>query len=115
MIQIEHVSFQYANAKEPTLRDVSLTIQKGEFVVLLGSSGCGKTTITRLINRLVPEFFEGELEGRVFVDGQNTDELSIQDLAGVVGSVFQDPRSQFFATDTTAEIAFSCENVGIPR
>ena len=115
MIQIEHVSFQYANAKEPALRDVSLTIQKGEFVVLLGSSGCGKTTITRLINRLVPEFFEGELEGRVIVDGQNTDELSIQDLAGVVGSVFQDPRSQFFATDTTAEIAFSCENVGIPR
>lgn len=81
----------------------------------MGSSGCGKTTITRLINRLVPEFFEGELEGRVIVDGQNTDELSIQDLAGVVGSVFQDPRSQFFATDTTAEIAFSCENVGIPR
>ena len=84
-------------------------------MVLLGTSGCGKTTITRLINRLVPEFFEGEMEGNITIDGQNTDELRIQDLAGTVGSVFQDPRSQFFATDTTAEIAFSCENVGLPR
>ena len=84
-------------------------------MVLLGSSGCGKTTITRLINRLVPEFFEGKLEGKVYIDGQDTSDLDIQDLAGIVGSVFQDPRSQFFATDTTAEIAFSCENVGLPR
>ena len=115
MIEISHVSFKYANAKEPALHDISLSIQKGEFVVLLGTSGCGKTTITRLINRLVPEFFEGEMEGNITIDGQNTDELRIQDLAGIVGSVFQDPRSQFFATDTTAEIAFSCENVGLPR
>ena len=64
-------------------------------MVLLGTSGCGKTTITRLINRLVPEFFEGEMEGNITIDGQNTDELRIQDLAGIVGSVFQDPRSQF--------------------
>ena len=81
----------------------------------MGSSGCGKTTITRLINRLVPEFFEGELEGKIYIDGQDTSDMDIQDLAGIVGSVFQDPRSQFFATDTTAEIAFSCENVGLPR
>ena len=64
---------------------------------------------------LCRKFFEGKLEGKVYIDGQDTSDLDIQDLAGIVGSVFQDPRSQFFATDTTAEIAFSCENVGLPR
>ena len=115
MIRIEDVSFRYSNSKDDALEHITLHIHKGEFVVLLGSSGCGKTTITRLINRLVPEFFEGELEGKIYIDGQDTSDMDIQDLAGIVGSVFQDPRSQFFATDTTAEIAFSCENVGLPR
>jgi energy-coupling factor transporter ATP-binding protein EcfA2 len=115
MIQIKNVSFRYASCGDYALRAVNLHIKKGEFVLLLGSSGCGKTTVTRLINGLVPKFFEGELEGDVIVNGQNTKELAIQDLAGTVGSVFQDPRSQFFATDTTAEIAFSCENAGLPR
>lgn len=115
MIRIENVSFRYASCREYTLRHINLHIREGEFVVLLGASGCGKTTITRLVNGLVPEFFEGELEGAVTVDGRNAAELNIQDLAGTVGSVFQDPRSQFFATDTTAEIAFSCENAGLPR
>ncbi|MCR5482429.1 MAG: ABC transporter ATP-binding protein [Clostridia bacterium] len=115
MIQIQDVSFRYSNSDVPALKNVNLHIQKGEFVVLLGSSGCGKTTITRLINRLVPEFFEGEMSGKVFIDGRDTSELIIQDLTGTVGSVFQDPRSQFFCTDTTAELAFSCENAGLPR
>lgn len=115
MIQIQDVSFRYSNSKDLALDHINLHIHRGEFVVLLGSSGCGKTTISRLINRLVPEFFEGEMTGRVVIDGQDTSEMKIQDLSGVVGSVFQDPRSQFFCTDTTAEIAFSCENAGLPR
>ena len=115
MIQIQDVSFRYSNSKDLALDHIDLHIHRGEFVVLLGSSGCGKTTISRLINRLVPEFFEGEMTGRVVIDGQDTSEMNIQDLSGVVGSVFQDPCSQFFCTDTTAEIAFSCENVGLPR
>lgn len=115
MIHLKNVSFRYASCEEFTLRNIKLHVREGEFVVLLGASGCGKTTITRLINGLVPEFFEGELEGTVIVDGRNTSELNIQDLSGTVGSVFQDPRSQFFATDTTAEIAFACENAGLPR
>ena len=115
MIRINNVSFRYANADEFAIRDINITVHKGEFLVLLGESGCGKTTITRLINRLVPEFYEGDLSGKVLINGKETTNLSIQNLAGIVGSVFQDPRSQFFATDTTAEIAFSCENVGLPR
>ena len=115
MIQIKNVSFQYSNSERGALNKINLHIAKGEFVVLLGKSGCGKTTVIRLINRLVPEFFDGKISGEVLVDGQDTSELNIQDLTGIVGSVFQDPRSQFFATDTTAEIAFSCENVGLPR
>lgn len=115
LIRIENVSFRYAACELGALHNINLHIRKGELVVLLGGSGCGKTTITRLINRLVPEFFEGELTGAVRVSGTDTSSQSIQSLAGTVGSVFQDPRSQFFATDTTAEIAFSCENIGIPQ
>ena len=80
MIRIEDVSFRYSNSKDDALEHITLHIRKGEFVVLLGSSGCGKTTITRLINRLVPEFFEGELEGKIYIDGQDTSDMDIQDL-----------------------------------
>ena len=79
MIQIKSVSFRYASCGDYALREGNLHIQKGEFVLLLGTSGCGKTTLTRLINGLVPKFFEGELEGGVIVNGQNTRELDIQD------------------------------------
>lgn len=115
LIRIENVNFRYAACELGALHNINLHVSKGELVVLLGGSGCGKTTITRLINRLVPEFFEGELTGTVLVNGRDISAQSIQSLAGTVGSVFQDPRSQFFATDTTAEIAFSCENIGIPQ
>ena len=74
-----------------------------------------KTTITRLINRLVPDFLRASWKARFILTDRIPRIWIFQDLAGIVGSVFQDPRSQFFATDTTAEIAFSCENVGLPR
>ena len=115
MIKIENLSFKYNAKTEGALSNINLTINDGEVVVLLGPSGCGKTTLTRIINRLVPEFYDGELTGKVYIDGKDTTDYEVQDLTGKVGSVFQDPRSQFFATDTTAEIAFSCENLGMQR
>lgn len=115
MIRLEHVTFTYANDEMPAISDVSLHVREGECVALLGASGCGKTTITRLLNGLVPEFYSGELYGDIYIDGKNTEHLYISDLSGFIGSVFQDPRSQFFATDTTAEVAFSCENAGLEQ
>ena len=116
MIEIKNVSFSYqSGAASGGVRDVSLTIPDGQVVVLCGESGCGKTTLTRLINGLIPHYFEGELTGCVEINGQNVTAQPLYDTARLVGSVFQNPRSQFFNVDTTSEITFGCENLGMPR
>ncbi|MCR4862266.1 MAG: ABC transporter ATP-binding protein [Ruminococcus sp.] len=113
--ELKDVSFQYGNSDEGALHRLNLKIPKGECILLCGSSGCGKTTVTRLLNGLIPHYYEGTLEGNVSVMGKNICDTPIEDLAGIVGSVFQNPRSQFFCVDTTAEIAFGCENMGLPE
>jgi len=112
-ITIKNVSYRYKGMKENALSDFSLNIEPGECVLLCGESGCGKTTVMRLVNGLIPHYYEGELEGRVIVGGINVPGIPIEKLAGKVGSVFQNPKSQFFCVDTTSEIAFGCENMGI--
>ena len=117
MIEIRNVSFTYRGetGKEGGIHNINLRIPKGQFVVLCGESGCGKTTITRLINGLIPHYFEGEMSGEVFVDGKKASEQPLYDTAPIVGSVFQNPRSQFFNVDTTSEVSFGCENLGVPE
>ncbi len=115
LIKINNVNFLYASEDEGALKNINLNINDNEFVLLLGSSGSGKTSITRLFNALIPDFYDGNLSGSITVDGKSTAEYTIQELSHTVGSVFQDPRSQFFAMDTTGEIAFSCENAGLKR
>ena len=113
IIQISNVSFQYENSEKGALHDVSLTVEPGECILLCGESGCGKTTITRLLNGLIPHFYEGTLNGMMEVCGLKIQEEELYTIAEKVGSVFQNPRSQFFCLDTTSEVAFGCENMGL--
>lgn len=114
MIDIEHVSYQYSGSSKENLVDFTLHIRKGECVVLTGESGCGKTCVTRLVNTLIPHFYEGELKGSVCINGINTSTIQPHDLSDKIGSVFQNPRSQFFSLDTDSEIVFGMENKGTP-
>ena len=115
VIGFENVSFTYAGADRPSVRDVSLSVGAGECVVLCGRSGCGKTTLTRLANGLAGGFWEGERSGSVRIGGQDVAELEGWEFAERVGSVFQNPRTQFFNLDTTGEVSFVLENLGVAR
>ena len=117
MVELKNVSFSYgleAQAPERNLKNVNLTVQTGEFVLLTGPSGCGKTTILRLINGLIPHFYPGTVEGEICLNGQHVETRELYDTAKLVGTVFQNPRSQFYNVDTTGELAFGCENQGLP-
>ena len=113
IINIEHVNFKYKGSSEGLLNDTSLTIPKGETLLLTGASGSGKTTVIRLINGLIPHYYQGDLSGNVTVAGRDIGKTELYELAGIVGTVFQNPRSQFFSVDTDGEIVFGPENTGL--
>lgn len=115
MIEIKNTAFHYTGLDKGGLKNINLKIMDSECVLLCGASGCGKTTLTRLINGLIPHFYKGALSGEVIVNGKNIGEQELYSLAGVVGSVFQNPRSQFFSVDTDGEITFGPENTGLPK
>ncbi len=114
MIEWKDVSFNYPEQKSDGLRHINLSISRGECVLFCGRSGCGKTTMLRLVNGLIPSFFSGEGDGAVYLEGQDCSEIPMYRLAERVGSVFQNPRTQFFNVDTDSEIAFGMENRALP-
>ncbi|MGO1629585.1 MAG: ABC transporter ATP-binding protein, partial [Microbacterium sp.] len=116
MIEISRVSWTYPHAEAPALRDLDLRIEPGQFVVLCGASGSGKSTVLRLINGLVPQFHDdGLLTGTVTTEGMITTEVELDALGLVTGTVLQHPRRQFFTDSAREETAFAMENFGFPR
>ena len=112
-IALKNVSFSYAESlDDAVIKNLNFEIKSGECVVLVGESGCGKTTISKLINGLIPLYQSGTMAGDVLLGDKNTADMTLAEISRHVGSVFQNPRSQFFNIDTDSEIAFGCENLG---
>ena len=113
-ISLKNISFSYSDSLDDAiLKNLNLEIRSGECVVLAGESGCGKTTISKLINGLIPHYHSGTMDGDVLLGDKNTSDMTLAEISRVVGSVFQNPRSQFFNIDTDCELAFGCENLGM--
>lgn len=110
-IEIRGLSFSYSGHGDQ-LKDINMDIKIGEVIVLTGPSGSGKSSLTRVINGLIPYFYEGELSGEIRVGGKPLTEIPSWQRGKLAGNVFQDPRSQFFANEVAGEIAFGCENYG---
>jgi len=115
VIQTKNVTYTYPGATKPSISDVSINIEKGQFTLITGPSGCGKTTLCRCFNGLIPHFYLGEMKGEIIVAGLGVTEHTTAELARHVGLVFQNPENQLFALSVEKDVAFGLENLGVPR
>lgn len=113
-ISLRDVTYTYPGAGQPALRDFSLDVEEGEFLLVAGVSGAGKSTLLRLFNGLVPHFYGGELSGSISVAGRDPVEIGPGEMSDTVGLVFQDPETQFVAEMVEDEMAFAMENAALP-
>jgi energy-coupling factor transporter ATP-binding protein EcfA2 len=114
-IAITNLSYRYRGTKDNAIEGINLELQKGEFLVLMGPSEAGKSTLAACINGLIPHFHKGKFEGEVIVCGKNTRQNTVSQMAEDVGLVFQDFEAQLFSTSVELEVAFGPENFAIPR
>ncbi|MGP1611815.1 MAG: ABC transporter ATP-binding protein [Catonella sp.] len=114
MIKADKLTFYYEQSKDG-IKDINFNIKAGEVILLAGDSGSGKSTLLKCLNGLIPETVEGSLEGSLFFEDKKYTELKMFELNKHIGSVFQNPRSQFFTTNSTAELVFPMENYGYAK
>ncbi len=112
---VENLAFRYRDREQPAIRDIAFSAAKGELLLIAGASGCGKTTLIRAINGLVPRSYKGELTGRILIHGKETIGWKLSDISQSIGTVLQDPERQILGTKVVNEVAFGLENLGLTR
>ena len=112
---IENLSFRYRDREGAAIHGISFKARRGEILLIAGASGCGKTTLIRCINGLIPRSYKGELEGRSLVFGEETKSWPLSRISQKIGTVLQDPERQILGTKVLNEVAFGLENLGLPR
>lgn len=115
LIETKNLTYTYPGASHPSISNVSIKVEKGQFVLITGPSGCGKTTLCRTFNGLIPQFYQGELKGEISVAGIDAAKQPTYEMARHVGLVFQNPENQLFALSVEKDIAFGLENFGYNR
>jgi len=115
LINIENFTFYYGDSEKPALKNINLQIKDGEFILITGPSGGGKSSLCRCFNGLIPHFYGGRVTGNVAVQGTDVISHSTKELATKVGMIFQDPENQLVAMDVEREIAFGLENLAFPK
>ena len=114
LIEIKELSFTYQGAEKPALSELNFIVRKGEFIGITGATGTGKTTLSFCMNGVIPYFNEGTYTGDVLIKGRSIFDLTNQEIARWIGSVFQDPEAQLVSANVEEELAFGPENLCIP-
>jgi energy-coupling factor transport system ATP-binding protein len=112
---VENLSFRYRDRETTAIRNISFSAGPGEILLIAGASGCGKTTLIRSINGLIPRSYKGELSGSISLEGQDVSKWPLSKISQMVGTVLQDPERQILGTKVLHEVAFGLENLGMPR
>ncbi|MFO7943601.1 MAG: ABC transporter ATP-binding protein [Anaerolineales bacterium] len=115
LLELKDVAFRYRDREEEAIRQISFSVEEGEIFLIAGASGCGKTTLIRTINGLIPRSYKGELSGEVLLYGENPQEWTLSKISQRVATVLQDPERQILGTKVLNEVAFGLENLGLPR
>lgn len=115
VIEVKNLSFYYTGSSRPSLDNVNFELNEGSILLLVGTSGCGKTTLLRAIVGLIPKFYEGKYEGTVYLNGKNLNKMDIPEISQAVGYLFQNPDNQLFSHTVERDIAFGLENLGIEK
>src|SRR5512141_787758 len=112
---VDNLSFRYRDRQGAAIHNISFSANPGEILLIAGASGCGKTTLIRCINGLIPRSYKGEMGGKVLVFGEEVKDWKLSQISQKIGTVLQDPERQILGTKVVNEVAFGLENLGMPR